>query len=73
MRKNKVLGVGIGQMRAFTKSVIIITIFAGLTRAIGFIFRIFLSRILGAEMLGIYQMAMSIFMVLLTVISSGLP
>ena len=60
-------------MRAFTKSVLIITIFAATTRAIGFIFRIFLSRVLGAEMLGIYQMAMSIFMVLLTVISSGLP
>jgi stage V sporulation protein B len=60
-------------MRNFTKSVIIISAFAAATRAIGFIFRIFLSRILGAEMLGVYQMALSIFMVLLTVISSGLP
>ena len=60
-------------MRAFTKSVLIITAFAVLTRFIGFAFRIFLSRLLGAEMLGIYQMSMSIFMILLTVISSGLP
>lgn len=60
-------------MRAFTKSVLIITAFAVLTRFIGFAFRIFLSRLLGAEMLGVYQMALSIFMILLTVISSGLP
>ena len=60
-------------MRTFTKSVLVITAFAALTRLIGFMFRIFLSRLLGAEMLGIYQMAMSIFMILLTIISSGLP
>ncbi len=50
-----------------------ITIFAASTRAIGFIFRIFLSRVMGPEMLGLYQVAMSIFMVMLTIISSGLP
>ena len=60
-------------MRTFAKSVLVITAFAVGTRIIGFVFRIFLSRILGAEMLGVYQMSMSIFMVLLTVISSGLP
>lgn len=60
-------------MRAFTKSVLIITAFAATTRMIGFVFRIFLSRLLGAEMLGIYQMALNIFMILLTVISTGLP
>ncbi len=60
-------------MRAFTKSVLVITAFAAITRLIGFVFRIFLSRLLGAEMLGVYQMALSIFMILLTIISSGLP
>lgn len=60
-------------MRALTKSVILITIFAVLTRGIGFIFRVILSRILSPEMLGIYQTAMSVFMVLLTVIASGIP
>jgi len=60
-------------MRTFTKSVLVITAFAVLTRFIGFVFRIFISRLLGAEMLGIYQMALSIFMILLTIISSGLP
>ncbi|MBR4418537.1 MAG: oligosaccharide flippase family protein, partial [Clostridia bacterium] len=57
-------------MRTFTKSVLVITAFAVLTRFIGFVFRIFLSRLLGAEMLGVYQMALSIFMILLTIISS---
>ena len=60
-------------MRAFTKSVLVITAFAVLTRLIGFVFRIFLSRLLGAEMLGVYQMALNIFMILLTVVSTGLP
>ncbi|MBO4823294.1 MAG: oligosaccharide flippase family protein [Clostridia bacterium] len=60
-------------MRAFTKSVLTITAFAVLTRLIGFIFRIFLSRLLGAEMLGVYQMALNIFMILLTVVCTGLP
>ncbi len=60
-------------MRAFTKSVLVITAFAILTRLIGFVFRIFLSRLLGAEMLGVYQMALNIFMILLTVICTGLP
>ena len=42
-----------------------------LTRALGFFFRIFLSRAIGAEALGIYQVALSVFMVLLTIVSSG--
>jgi len=57
----------------FASSVLLITIFAAATRAIGFFFRIFLSRVLGAEMLGVYQIAMAFFMVLLTLVSSGLP
>lgn len=44
-----------------------------LTRFFGFLFRIYLSRELGAELLGVYQVAFSIFMVLLVIISSGIP
>ncbi|MDR0384342.1 MAG: oligosaccharide flippase family protein [Christensenellaceae bacterium] len=61
------------RLKSFTRSVLIITLFAIFTRGIGFLFRIFLARILSSEELGLYQVAMSIFMVLLTVISSGLP
>ena len=60
-------------MQKFVKAVALITIFAVATRAIGFVFRIFLSRVLGAEMLGVYQIAMAFFMVFLTLVSSGLP
>lgn len=58
-------------MKSIFKNVAIITIFSMLTRMLGFFFRIFLSRAIGAEALGIYQVALSVFMVLLTIVSSG--
>lgn len=51
----------------------VLTSFSVLTRFLGFLFRIFLSRLVGAEGLGVYQISFSIFMVLETFISSGLP
>jgi len=60
-------------MKTFVRAVALVTVFAVTTRAVGFVFRIFLSRVLGAEMLGVYQIAMSFFMVFLTIIASGLP
>ena len=62
----------------YTNNIVIIVLFiiiffTGLTRLFGFIFRIWLSRTIGPESLGIYQISFSIFMVLLTIISSGLP
>ena len=50
-----------------------IVFFSIITRVIGFLFRIYISRTIGAEALGEYQVSFSIFMVLLTVVSSGLP
>ena len=58
-------------MKSIFKNVAIITVFSLLTRMLGFFFRIFLSRAIGAEALGMYQVALSVFMVLLTVVSSG--
>lgn len=60
-------------MKSLFKTVALITVFSFLTRIFGFLFRILLSRVVGAEGVGIYQVASSVFMVLLTVISSGLP
>ena len=60
-------------MKSIFKTVFIITGFAIITRLLGFIFRIYLSRMLGAEALGLYQVSLSVFMVLLTIITSGLP
>lgn len=60
-------------MKSLFKTVSLITFFAVITRIAGFLFRIFLSRTITAEDLGAYQISFSIFMVLLTFISSGLP
>lgn len=60
-------------MKSLFKTVALITFFSFLTRISGFIFRVILSRTVGAEGLGLYQVASSIFMVLLTIISSGIP
>lgn len=60
-------------MRKFFKAVAFVTIFSVLTRTIGFFLRIYLSRVMGAEVLGAYQVSMSIFGVLMTLVSSGLP
>ena len=60
-------------MKSLFKTVFIIILFSVITRVIGFIFKIYVSREIGAQSLGEYQVSFSIFMVLLTVISSGLP
>lgn len=60
-------------MKSLFKTVALITAFSFLTRVSGFIFRMILSRQVGAEGVGLYQVASSVFMVLLTIISSGIP
>lgn len=60
-------------MKKLFKAIAVITSFSVLTRALGFLFRIFLSRLVGAEGLGVYQISFSVYMVLETFISSGLP
>ena len=55
------------------KSVFIIAIFSIILRGLGFFMRIILSRELGAEALGMYQISQSFFYVLVTVVASGLP
>lgn len=44
-----------------------------MTKTIGFFFRVYLSRALGAEMMGIYQVAFSVYIVFLGMVSSGIP
>ncbi len=60
-------------MKSIFKAVAVVTIFTMITRCLGFFFRIFLSRKIGAEGLGLYQMATSILGVFMTLIASGLP
>ncbi len=60
-------------MNKFFKAMFCVTFFSVCTRALGFLLKIYLSRKLGSTMLGSYQVTMSIFSVLLTLVSSGIP
>lgn len=57
----------------FFKAILCVTFFSVLTRTLGFFLKIYLSRSLGTTLLGSYQVAMSIFGVLMTLVSSGIP
>lgn len=54
-------------------AVFTLSIFTIIDRALGFVFKIYLSRELGAATLGVYQVALSFFFVLLTATTSGIP
>ena len=47
--------------------------FSILTRLLSFIFKIYLSRKVGAELLGVFQMSLSVFALLCTISASGIP
>lgn len=55
------------------KAVAVILSFSVILKVIGFFLRIILSRELGAEVLGYYQVALSFYGVLCTIIGSGVP
>ena len=55
------------------KTAAVVTVMSVIERFVGFIYRIYLSRALGAEGLGIYQIALSIVGVLVTLSASGIP
>ncbi|MBE5962820.1 MAG: polysaccharide biosynthesis protein [Lachnospiraceae bacterium] len=54
------------------KGTLILTIAGLLTRVIGFFYKIFLSKALGAELLGIYQLVFPVYGVCFTVYASGI-
>lgn len=60
-------------MKKLIKTVAVVTIFSCVERLLGFIYRIYLSRVLGSEGVGIYQIALSIVGLLMTVTASGIP
>lgn len=55
------------------KSAAQVTLFSTVEKTLSFIYRIILSRIIGAEGIGIYQICLSVFAVFLTAASSGIP
>lgn len=55
------------------RSAAIVTVFSTIEKAMSFFYRVVLSRIIGAEGIGIYQICLSVFAVFLTAASSGIP
>ena len=60
-------------MRKFFKTVALVTVFSISEKFLGFLYRIYLSRTIGAEGIGLYQVALSVFALLLTICCSGVP
>ena len=54
-------------------TVAIVTVFSACEKFLGFAYRIFLSRTIGAEGIGLYQVALSLFALLFTFACSGTP
>lgn len=60
-------------MQNLYRTAAVVTVFSAFEHCLGFLYRIILSRILGSEGLGIYQVSLTVFAVFLTITSSGLP
>ncbi len=60
-------------MQNLYKTAAVVTVFTAFEHFLGFLYRIILSRTLGPEGLGLYQVALTLFAVFLTASSSGLP
>ncbi len=60
-------------MRKFFKTVAIVTVFSICEKFLGFLYRVFLSRTIGSEGVGVYQVALSVFALILTACTAGTP
>ncbi len=60
-------------MRQFLKTVAVVTVFSVSEKVLGFLYRIFLSRSIGTEGIGLYQVALSMFGLIFTISCSGVP
>lgn len=60
-------------MRYFLKTVAVVTVFSICEKILGFTYRIFLSRTIGTEGVGLYQVALSTFGLFFTIACSGVP
>ena len=60
-------------MNRFFKTVAIVTLFSFCEKLLGFLYRIFLSHTIGAEGIGIFQVALSVYGLILTATCSGTP
>ncbi len=55
------------------KAFFTVTVFSVITRLLSFVFKIYLSRTLGAEAIGLFQICISVFMMLLCLSATGIP
>lgn len=60
-------------MKNIYRSAAQVTVFSTVEKFLSFVYRIILTRIIGAEGLGIYQLSLTVFAVFLTAASSGIP
>lgn len=60
-------------VKSMFKAFATVTLISVVTRFAAFLFKIYLSRRLGAEMLGVYQITMSVFMLFVGLVASGIP
>jgi stage V sporulation protein B len=51
---------------------LILTVATTITRVVGFIFRVYLANVLGAEGIGLYQLILSFYMLMVTLSTSGI-
>lgn len=58
---------------SFIYSTIILVIANFLVRFLGFVYKVVLSRLLGSEGIGLYHLVFHVFLVIVTVTSSGIP
>ena len=61
------------RIKTLAKTAAWVTALSVIERFIGFIYRIYLSRTIGSEGIGVYQIALTVFGLLLTITSSGIP
>ncbi|MDO5602108.1 MAG: oligosaccharide flippase family protein [Oscillospiraceae bacterium] len=60
------------QKKAFFKNAMVLTASSFLLRGVGMVFRVYISNILGAEGMGLYQMIFSVYVLASTLASAGL-
>ncbi|MBE6903218.1 MAG: polysaccharide biosynthesis protein [Ruminococcaceae bacterium] len=54
------------------KGTFILTVFSVITRVIGFVFRVWLSKMLGSEGMGLYQLVLSLYILAVTLSTAGI-
>ena len=63
---------GAARMDQSGKSVLVLTVLSALAQAVGFFYRVVMARMVGAEVMGLYQLVMSAYAVIQAVTTVGL-